>query len=73
MSHAESKKTIGGTEGIAYALTDRELAKMLGVSLPKLQEELRRGNIPGARKIGRYWRINRKVFEAWWNGEEVTS
>lgn len=45
-------------------ITDREVASMLGITLPALWGMCRRGAIP-AIKIGRPWRFRRATIEAW--------
>lgn len=56
---------------IAY--TDRDIAAILKVSVKHVQELLRRGSIPGSRKIGRFWRISAQAFHEWWDGKEVST
>lgn len=45
-------------------LTIPELAKLLRLSPPAARAAVRRGEVPGARRIGRKWLVRTATFEA---------
>jgi excisionase family DNA binding protein len=46
-------------------MTAEQVAKWLTVSVEHVQRLARKGEIPGARKVGYLWRFNRAALEAW--------
>lgn len=45
-------------------LTVQQVAKMLQFSSISIYRKLKHGDIPGAQRVGRTWRISRSVLEA---------
>jgi len=50
-------------------LTVRDLASMR-LSTRTVYGLLKRGKLPGARRIGNVWRVDRDVFVAWLRGDQ---
>jgi len=55
-----------------YAYTDEQVAEFLKLPLKRVQEMMRRKEIP-ARKVGRYWRVPVAWFEEWWYGKQAAA
>lgn len=51
-------------------LTPDELAELLRLSPRTIYELLQTGEIPGAKKVGRAWRIHRDTVLEWIKGGE---
>jgi excisionase family DNA binding protein len=52
------------TDDLPLSLDPKQTAKVLNCNLRHVYECLPRGEIPGARKIGGLWRINRDILLA---------
>lgn len=48
--------------------TPEQLSKRLQIEVRTLQAQARKGQIPGALKIGHQWRFNAARIEGWLNG-----
>lgn len=46
-------------------LTPIQVAETLGVTLDSARKRLSRGQIPGAVRLGREWRVKQSVFQQW--------
>ena len=58
------------TNQSTQVLTPQEVAKILKISVNHVYVQLKTGAIPGF-KLGATWRISRKKFEKWLDGEMV--
>jgi excisionase family DNA binding protein len=56
------------TAGLTYTVD--EVAHLLNISRGAAYQHVRDGVIP-AERLGRSWRIPRKIFHAWLDGREV--
>lgn len=46
-------------------LTPIQVAEILGVTVDSARKRLARGQIPGAVRLGREWRVKQSVLQAW--------
>jgi excisionase family DNA binding protein len=46
-------------------LDTEQVAELLGLHKKTVEKMCRNESIPGAFKIGKFWRINRAIFEQW--------
>ena len=51
-------------------LTTDDLAELLKLSPAAVRAAIRRGDVPGARRLGRRWRIHRDTFLASFRGPQ---
>ena len=47
------------------------VAEMMDIGINRLYEHFQRGDIPGAKKIGRRWRVSTRRFFDWLDGRQA--
>jgi excisionase family DNA binding protein len=52
-------------------MTIEEAASLLGINRNTAYEKALRGELPGARRLGRRWLVSRAVLERWLLGEQA--
>jgi len=53
------------TGDLPSVITIEELAELLRVSLPTAYAAVKRGQVPGAVKVGKCWRLHRSTVLSW--------
>jgi excisionase family DNA binding protein len=71
MSNSEQVKSheVSNQEHLPQVLTVEEAAKLLRVGVGHLESSVKRGEIPGVRRIGRNLRFHRSTLLRWLDGE----
>lgn len=66
---ASIKTQVRNWDFLPVMLSQEYLAGLMGITIPEVTRYCRLGKIPGAKKVGKYWFVEKSVLRSYMEGQ----
>lgn len=66
------KTQVRNWDYLPVMLSQEYMAGLMGLTVPEVTRFCRTGKIPGAKKIGRFWYVEKNILKEYFTGGETT-